>query len=90
MAGTACHHQVCAPMTAGCNMPMPALTGSATHLSKPIYYTCPMHPSVKVAQAGNCPICNMSLVPAYTETEAGSMAPCGAACCAMPGSTNHP
>lgn len=58
--------------------------------SKPIYYTCPMHPSVKVAQPGNCPICGMKLVPAYAETDSGSAAPCGAACCAMPGTTNQP
>ena len=58
--------------------------------SKPVYYTCPMHPSVKVAQPGSCPICGMNLVPAYAETDSGSAAPCGAACCVMPGTTNQP
>jgi Cu(I)/Ag(I) efflux system membrane fusion protein len=27
------------------------------------HYTCPMHPSVKQATAGTCPICGMNLVP---------------------------
>jgi hypothetical protein len=57
---------------------------------KPIYYTCPMHPSVKVAAPANCPICGMKLVPAYTETDNGSAGPCGAINCAAPGATNHP
>ena len=53
--------------------------------AKPIYYTCPMHPSVKVAQPGNCPVCNMQLLPAFAETDSGSAAPCGAVNCAAPG-----
>jgi RND family efflux transporter MFP subunit len=42
-----------------------------------LYYTCGMHPSVRVKpedyEAGNnkCPICNMDLVPVYKEEEAG-------------------
>jgi Cu(I)/Ag(I) efflux system membrane fusion protein len=41
-----------------------------------LYYTCGMHPSVRVKpedfEAGNnkCPICNMNLVPVYKEDEA--------------------
>ncbi len=41
-----------------------------------LYYTCGMHPSVRVKpedyEAGNnkCPICNMDLVPVYKEDEA--------------------
>ena len=27
------------------------------------YWTCPMHPQVRRAQKGNCPICFMDLVP---------------------------
>ncbi|MGB2906032.1 MAG: efflux RND transporter periplasmic adaptor subunit [Candidatus Aminicenantaceae bacterium] len=45
-----------------------------------LYYTCGMHPSVKVSmedyEAGNdkCPICNMDLVPVYKEGDASSTA----------------
>lgn len=31
------------------------------------YYTCPMHPSVKGAEPGQCPICGMDLVPVSEE-----------------------
>jgi streptogramin lyase len=27
-------------------------------------YTCPMHPEVRAAEPGKCPICDMTLVPA--------------------------
>lgn len=30
-----------------------------------LYYTCPMHPSVKADKPGSCPICNMTLQPVY-------------------------
>ena len=33
---------------------------------KPFYYTCPMHPSVKLDHPGACPICGMTLVPVFT------------------------
>jgi Cu+-exporting ATPase len=26
------------------------------------YYTCPMHPEIKEAPPGNCPICGMALI----------------------------
>ena len=32
---------------------------------KILYYTCPMHPSVKSDKPGGCPICGMHLVPVY-------------------------
>jgi hypothetical protein len=32
---------------------------------KILYYTCPMHPSVKSAKPGNCPECGMTLQPVY-------------------------
>ena len=36
------------------------------------FYTCAMHPSVKKAEPGQCPICSMELVPVtYEETESG-------------------
>ena len=31
------------------------------------YWTCPMHPQVKQDGPGQCPICNMDLVPVYKE-----------------------
>ena len=30
-----------------------------------LYYTCSMHPSVKLNKPGDCPICGMSLRPVY-------------------------
>ena len=63
---------------------------AASPVAKPIYYTCPMHPSVKVAQPGACPICGMNLTPAFAETDNGSAAPCGMTCCAAPAATNQP
>jgi hypothetical protein len=44
-------------------------TTSASH--KILYYTCPMHPSVKSNEPGECPICGMNLVPVYA-TQSGS------------------
>ncbi|NQT23568.1 MAG: efflux RND transporter periplasmic adaptor subunit [Candidatus Omnitrophica bacterium] len=44
-----------------------------SHKKEILYYTCGMHPSVKVTPAEykkgqvNCPICNMKLVPVYKE-----------------------
>ena len=35
---------------------------------KVLYYTCPMHPSVKAEKPGTCPICGMNLVPVYETT----------------------
>jgi Cu(I)/Ag(I) efflux system membrane fusion protein len=34
-----------------------------------LYYTCGMHPSVRMDEPGSCPICNMDLVPVYREPE---------------------
>jgi hypothetical protein len=41
---------------------------------KILYYTCPMHPSVKAGKPGNCQICGMTLQPVYDKT-AGTNAP---------------
>lgn len=45
---------------------------------KILYYTCPMHPSVKADKPGDCPICGMTLKPVYEKTE-GTNAPPAAA-----------
>ena len=55
--------------------------------SKILYYTCPMHPSVRADKPGACPICGMNLVPVYssekgTNTPAVAVAP--PSCCAIP------
>ena len=41
---------------------------------KIIYYTCPMHPSVKADKPGDCPVCGMHLTPVY-ETGKGTNVP---------------
>jgi hypothetical protein len=47
-------------------------SASANH--KILYYTCPMHPSVKSDKPGACPICGMNLVPFY-DTKGGTNTP---------------
>ena len=37
------------------------------------HYTCPMHPSVKSAEPGQCPICGMNLVPVLEEEAASGI-----------------
>jgi Cu(I)/Ag(I) efflux system membrane fusion protein len=47
---------------------------TATPAGEIAYYTCPMHPSVKAAEPGQCPICGMDLVPVTRdELESGSI-----------------
>lgn len=36
------------------------------------YWTCGMHPQIKQDKPGNCPICNMQLIPVYEEAAAAS------------------
>lgn len=47
---------------------------TATASRKILYYTCPMHPSVKAEKPGACPICGMNLVPVY-DTKGGTNNP---------------
>ena len=35
----------------------------------PQFYTCPMHPEIRQAKPGKCPICGMDLVPAAQGAE---------------------
>ena len=49
-----------------------AVAGDTASTSrKVLYYTCPMHPSVKADKPGACPICGMNLVPVY-DTKGGT------------------
>jgi membrane fusion protein, copper/silver efflux system len=50
-----------------------------TEAQKILYYTCPMHPSVKADKPGDCTICGMKLVAVYAETTTNA-----------PASTNTP
>ena len=49
-----------------------AVAGDTASTSrKVLYYTCPMHPSVKADKPGACPICVMNLLPVY-DTKGGT------------------
>ena len=49
--------------------------GSGEEVSADTYWTCPMHPEIRLARQGDCPICGMSLVekPAGGADERGNV-----------------
>jgi membrane fusion protein, copper/silver efflux system len=51
---------------------------------KILYYTCPMHPSVKSDKPGSCPECGMKLQPVYADATGTNAAPATASgCCSF-------
>jgi membrane fusion protein, copper/silver efflux system len=42
---------------------------------KILYYTCPMHPSVRADKPGDCPICGMHLAPVYAPDNSTNAVP---------------
>lgn len=57
-------------------LPLPFIAGDHSgHLAKPVfdeeggieYWTCAMHPSVRMIDAGGCPICGMDMLPVRDE-----------------------
>jgi hypothetical protein len=52
---------------------------------KILYYSCPMHPSVKADKPGDCPIYGMKLQPIYADASGTNAVPvqpsCGIGCC---------
>jgi Heavy metal binding domain len=45
---------------------------------KILYYTCPMHPSVRADKPGNCSICGMALRPVYGDNASTNTPPAAA------------
>ena len=54
------HHAHSAPMSAGSNGPVSAVTGT---VDRGTIYTCPMHPEIVQDAPGDCPKCGMALTP---------------------------
>lgn len=54
----------------GSALPTFAQTNAPSTDRKILYYTCPMHPSVKSDKPGNCPYCGMNLEAVYTDDAA--------------------
>lgn len=52
-----------------------AQTNAPSADRKILYYTCPMHPSVKMDAPGSCPLCGMALEPVYASADATTNAP---------------
>ncbi|MBA1158788.1 heavy metal translocating P-type ATPase [Microvirga mediterraneensis] len=54
---------------AGYISPQPAMKAEA--ILEGTIYTCPMHPQIRQAEPGSCPICGMALEPVLTTAETG-------------------
>ena len=52
-----------------------AQTNAPSTDRKILYYTCPMHTSVKSDKPGNCPYCGMGLEPVYADDVVTNNAP---------------
>jgi Cu+-exporting ATPase len=46
-------------------------TAFAPHATEPVIYTCPMHPQIRLAGPGACPICGMTLEPEQVTADTG-------------------
>jgi YHS domain-containing protein len=56
----------------GWSIPALAQTSDSPTNTAILYYTCPMHPSVKSDKPGSCPYCGMSLEPVYGSANANA------------------
>lgn len=59
---------VLAVIFGGGTLCLSAQTSAPSTDRKILYYTCPMHPSVKSDKPGSCPECGMALEPVYEDT----------------------
>jgi hypothetical protein len=53
----------------GGGLPLFAQTNDAPASQHVLYYTCPMHPSVKSDKPGSCPLCGMELEAVYADDD---------------------
>ncbi|MGH7943351.1 MAG: heavy metal-binding domain-containing protein [Limisphaerales bacterium] len=65
-------------MTFGLSAPIIAQTNAPSANRPVLYYTCPMHPSLKSDKPGSCPICGMALEPVYADNTTNHPAARGA------------
>jgi Cu+-exporting ATPase len=61
-------------MSTNCHQPENSTVALRHHDDKPapdVIYTCPMHPQIRQARPGFCPICGMTLEPVEVEADSG-------------------